>query len=71
MPRIRTRIVNRVTERAIKITLASYPYRLIYLPKSQVKDGNLIEAGQEGLTIDVTDWIWNQKLAEMRAAADQ
>lgn len=71
MPRIRTRIVNRVTERAIKVTLAKHPYRLIYLPKSQVKGGDRIEAGAEGLTIEVTDWIWNQKLAEMRAAADQ
>ena len=63
-------IVNRSTPRAVKVTLAEGNRPLIWLPRSQIRNGFSIEAGEEGLTLDISDWIWEQKLAEMRELAE-
>lgn len=47
-----------VTDAAI---LVLYEGKKHWLPKSQVSDPDVFEAGDEDVTVSITEWIANQK----------
>lgn len=54
--------VRRVTDKAM---LVAYDDEDIWLPLSQVSQAEQYEAGDEGVTISVTEWIAEQKGIEV------
>jgi hypothetical protein len=62
---IPVRVVRRETHKALQIILAEHPYRIYWIPKSQLREA--FRAGDRDIVINVPDWIvqqWNQPTEE-------
>lgn len=58
------RVVRRATERAVQVVLAEWPFKILWLPRSQIQPSDL-RAGERDIIIKLTRWIAEQKDKEM------
>lgn len=55
---IEVAVVRRETERALQLILGTRPYRIVWVPKSQIRKPP--KAGERNLSLDVPGWIVDQ-----------
>ena len=53
--KIGIRVVRRETQRALQVILSQHPYRIHWLPKSQIMKE--LHAGDRDIEIDVPEWL--------------
>ena len=58
---IRVRVIRRATPSAVQVVLGNWPYRLYWLPRSHVSDGQELRAGERDIVLEISDWIAEQK----------
>ena len=51
-------VVRRETERALQLILGHYPYKIVWVPNSQI--GNAPSAGDRNIVIEIPDWLVRQ-----------
>ena len=57
-------VVRRATAGAVQVVLAEKPYRILWLPRSQISPSNIV-AGQRDILIHLTRFIAEKKQEEI------
>ena len=51
------KLIVRATERALKVCVDRYPFPIVWIPRSSVRWGEQLEAGERDILIDVATWV--------------
>ena len=55
---IEIKLIVRATERALKVCVDRYPFPIVWIPRSSVRWGETLEAGERDILIDVATWVF-------------
>lgn len=63
-------VVRQARERAVQVILAD-KLTFWWLPRSQIADGHTLQGGERDVSLEVADWIVEEKRAEDRREAEE
>ena len=58
-------VIRQERPKAVQVIVGEYPYRIWWVPRSLIKDGAFLQAGERDIEVEIPEWFVKKSSEEV------